>query len=175
MNGILENQMSEDVQNANLITGIGKKCREIPLTQGKVAIVDDCDYDMLSRYKWYAHKDYNKYYAIRRAGGLGNKTISMHHIVIGRPPNGLVTDHIDGNGLNNTRNNLRHVTHRVNMQNVNKIGKNSMFLGAYKEKKKWKSQIIINGTCKYLGTFDTDRDAHEAYMKTFNGLEGVTE
>ncbi len=87
--------------------------KEIPLTQGLVAIVDDADYEYLSQFKWCARKAGNTYYAVRQEN---KRFICMHIQIIGRRP-GLEIDHIDGNGLNNRRSNLRFVTLRQNQQN----------------------------------------------------------
>lgn len=143
--------------------------KEIKLTQGKVALVDDCDFEYLNQWKWYAHKSIrgvNLYYAKRNSKELNRKTIFMHHVVIGKPSSGLVTDHIDGNGLNNQRNNLRIVTQRVNSQN-NHNTQTSSFVGVtfHKQTKKWQAQIKINGKSKYLGLFNKEEDAHLRYKK----------
>ncbi len=85
----------------------------IPLTQGKFAIVDAEDYDWLIRYKWHACKCKNTYYASRVRGG---KTIKMHREIM-RAPKGLVCDHINHNGLDNRKRNLRLCTNAQNCYN----------------------------------------------------------
>jgi hypothetical protein len=134
--------------------------KEIKLTQEKVALVDDEDFEYLSSFKWFAHKSFNTYYAVTT-----KKTIGMHHFIIGKPPKGLVTDHIDGDGLNNQKSNLRHVSVRENGQNLH-IQKTSKYTGATLHRGgKWMSQITINGKSKYLGLFDKEELAHLAYKK----------
>lgn len=99
--------------------------KEIRLTQDQVALVDDCDFERLNKFKWFAHKGRNTYYAQRNSPKINGKqrTIFMHHKVIGKPPVGKMSDHEDGNGCNNQRYNLRHVTNRENSQNRKNIKK----------------------------------------------------
>jgi len=140
--------------------------REIKLTQGKVAFVDDEDFEELNKFKWYAHKHRNTYYALR---GFPIR-FTMHRELI-FVPQGLITDHIDGNGLNNQKSNLRAVTNRVNGQNLH-IKKTSQFPGVYwdKTKQKWKSRIKIKGVLKYIGDFKNEEEAATAYRVTVEVL-----
>jgi len=89
--------------------------RLIPLTQGKVAIVDAADYDWLNQWKWYASKEGRVFYAIRRDNDCGGRDIKvrMHRVILG-VPTGLEGDHINGDGLDNRRANLRTVTKQQN-------------------------------------------------------------
>lgn len=97
--------------------------REIPLTRGLVALVDDEDYERVNDCKWYATPGHNTFYAQRRGprDAQGKRaTLSMHRLVLDMPvyePGGLEVDHIDRDGLNNTRANLRPVTHAGNAAN----------------------------------------------------------
>ncbi|MDP3066624.1 MAG: HNH endonuclease, partial [Methanobacteriaceae archaeon] len=133
--------------------------KKIELTQGKVALIDDEDYDWLSQWKWCARKGKHTYYATRNVylgifdGKEKTKTIWMHRLVAGTRE-GFVTDHVDGDGLNNQRENLRECSNRQNMQNQRKSG-TSRFPGIYWNKvaKKWIAQIRVNGKRKFLGYF----------------------
>ena len=87
--------------------------REIPLTQGKVALVDDADYEWLSKHKWYCLKTAKLEYAAREENGT---TVYMHREILGFPK-GVDIDHFDGDGLRNVRNNLRICSHEKNLQN----------------------------------------------------------
>ena len=88
--------------------------RRIPLTKGKFALVDAEDYYRLAKYNWCASKAVgNTSYA---TGYRGGKTIKMHRLIMGAPDH-LVVDHIDHNGLNNTKANLRLCTIAQNSQN----------------------------------------------------------
>jgi len=85
--------------------------KEIPLTNtDAVVVVDDEDYDRLARHRWNMHP---QRYAIR---GEQGRTIYMHREIVGAKPEEEV-DHIDRDGLNNRRGNLRIVTHSGNMKN----------------------------------------------------------
>lgn len=143
--------------------------REIKLTRGKVALVDDEDYEELNQYKWYALKQGNRFYAKRH---IRNHQISMHHQVFGKPPLGFVTDHIDDNGLNNQKDNLRFVTNRENLQYKN-INKSSFYPGVYWEKRnmKWRARIRIDKYRKHLGYFTNEEEAAQAYRDALEELE----
>jgi len=145
--------------------------KQIPLTQGKVALVDDDIYEVVKNYKWYAWKHYNTYYAIRNVSrkldpeGKQQK-IRLHHTVIGKPPKDFMVDHIDGNGLNNQRSNIRIATNRINQANQGRHRKGSL-VGAtwHKRDKKWMARIEVDGILKHLGYFDTEQEAHEVYKR----------
>lgn len=143
--------------------------KEIELTQNKTTIVDNEDYEKLNQYKWH----YDGGYARR------NKTISvgrrtgwrMHWDIVGKPEGRLEVDHIDGDGLNNQKSNLRIGTHRQNMQNmsIHKDNK-SGYKGVYWHKllKKWQSSIWINGGHIHLGSFNNKEDAINAINNEMN-------
>ena len=93
--------------------------REICLTMGKVAIVDDEDYGELSRFKWHAVRDGRVFYAVRnspRRGGERGRLIYMHRQLLEAEP-GQRVDHIDRDGLNNSQSNLRFASHSMNCAN----------------------------------------------------------
>ena len=142
--------------------------KRIPLTQGKFALVDDEDYEDLFRYKWQAHCAYNTFYAQRRIQVNKKQSIEfMHRRVLGlKPGDGKCTDHIDRNGLNNQRRNLRIATASQNNYNQTKQHNNtSGFKGVSwnKKDKKWRGQIMVNSQYKYLGSFDFKIEAARAY------------
>lgn len=140
--------------------------KEIKLTQGKVALVDDGDYEFINHYKW----SYNAGYAIR---GVYNKLtkkigrVSMHRLIIGAKK-GQEVDHKDGDKLNNQRSNLRIATRAQNVMNTGLISSNtSGFKGTYFKKKtnRWFSCIRIGGKLIHLGYFDNKIKAANAYNK----------
>jgi hypothetical protein len=92
--------------------------KSIPLTQGKIAIVDDEDYDWLCQYKWHAIF-HDKWYA-----ATGKKHILMHRILLGITDKTIWGDHKDGDGLNNVRKNIRVTTPLQNGQNKKKFRTN---------------------------------------------------
>src|ERR1700685_1864374 len=91
----------------------------IPLTQGKVAMVDDADYEWLAQWKWFAIFDHGNWYAVRNVRKPdGTQTpLRMHRVLLGLTDLKIEVDHRDGNGLNNQRHNLRIATHGQNMCN----------------------------------------------------------
>jgi len=142
--------------------------KEISLTQGQVALVDDDDYEELSQYKWYANKSRRKrftFYACRNIRlENGKRTCMVMHRTIIDIPEGMVCDHIDGNGLNNQKSNLRAVSSRQNTQNYH-IKMTSKYPGVYwyKKKQKWFVRAYFNGKYNYLGLYDLEIDAFRAY------------
>lgn len=138
--------------------------KEIQLTQGKVTQVDDEDYEYLNQWKWLAHYAHGHNYADR---GQWNKVkanmdaIKMHRVIMETPPY-LDVDHIDGDGLNNQRSNLRNCTRSVNMQNQ-KARSPSGYKGVYYDKGYIRSMIAKNGKLIHLGYFKTEEEAARAY------------
>ena len=135
--------------------------RYIPLTKGKFAIVDAADYERLNRYKWCAMKGGAKLYACRTTG---RRTILMHRFLM-NPPKGMVVDHIDGNGLNNRRSNLRICTHQQNMCNTRPKGKGSRYKGVCwdKNRKQWIVVVRCGERHVHVGRFDDETEAARAY------------
>jgi hypothetical protein len=136
--------------------------RSIPLTQGKYAIVDADDYARVNRHKWCLSRTGNQLYAQRRCRG---KTIRMHQLIM-NPPRGMVVDHIDGNGLNNRRSNLRICTRLENTRNRRRNPSTATgFKGVWRDKKtgKYWAQIQLSRRPTRLGSFATAVEAARAY------------
>jgi len=134
--------------------------KEILLTQGKVASVDDEDFELLNAFKWYAMKGGNTYYAQRNSSTInGQQTIRMHRMIM-NVPDGMDTDHIDRNGLNNQKDNLRVVTNQQNLFNTNAKG-----FYFNKKMQKFEARIGKNGKHIHLGLFETASKARAAYLK----------
>lgn len=138
---------------------------EILLTQGLVALVDDADFHRLSIYKWFAVRGHNTFYAVRNRASPKRGLICMHHEVVGKPVHGFQTDHIDGNGLNNQRVNLREATAGQNQMNQRVTVGSSMYKGVswHSTGKKWRARIHTNGRDEYLGFFSSEEDAARVY------------
>jgi hypothetical protein len=94
----------------------GYPFRKIPLTQGQYAIVDPEDYERLAKYKWFAKRCDGRFYAVRWAK---NKNVKMHQVILGSEE-GKVIDHINGNGLDNRKANVRFATSEQNSWNQRK-------------------------------------------------------
>lgn len=141
--------------------------KKIPLSRGKVAIVDDKDYEELSKHKWFASKAYRRdvYYAARNRLPKGSRPahIQMHRQIM-NPPDGLQVDHINGDGLDNRRGNLRIVTAAENTRNQRLSKRNSSgFRGVYAKGKKWEAMATHDYQYHYLGLFEDKTDAAIAF------------
>jgi hypothetical protein len=132
--------------------------RRIPLGGGLFATVDAEDYERLSKYKWYAKRHGPTIYATCILRG---RIRYMHRIVL-RACKGCVVDHIDGNGLNNRRCNLRVCTHQQNQANRGPRGGSSRFVGVHRHKDKWLVGLRCRGKYYYLGLFDSEVEAAKA-------------
>ena len=138
--------------------------KEIQLTQGRVALVYDEDFEYLSQWKWY----FNSGYAVRSTWHIGGKRgqVKMHRL-INKTILGLDTDHINSKGLDNRKINLRSVSHMQNCHNTgDRKNSSSKHKGVYFNNHRgrpWKAQIRINGKRICLGTFDTETDAAKAF------------
>ena len=134
------------------------------------AIVDPEDYERLNKYKWYAMKGVNTFYAGRTIRTGKNKKrfcIKMHREII-NPPHPLVVDHINHNGLDNRKANLRPATHaqnRLNRPYIKPKASLSKYNGVSwrKNRKKWQVQIRFNGKNKTIGYFHNETKAAKAY------------
>lgn len=141
--------------------------REIPLTRGYVALVDDEDYSRAVRFSWCVHERDGgiRYYARRRTRvwePYRSNQITLHQWLTGWD----LTDHINGDGLDNRRVNLRQVTTEQNCANQ-RLAKNntSGFKGVSwrKDISRWVAYIRADGARHHLGTFDTAEEAAGAY------------
>lgn len=143
----------------------------IELSQGKFSKIDDEDLEKVSAFKWcFNLKGKNSTgYAQRsqhvRLGKLKytTKTIYLHQFVLGLE--GVEIDHINGDTLDNRKENLRPASHRLNMRNRKSVpGSTSIFVGVHFHKltKKWRAQINVDGKRKSLGLFYTQEAAAEA-------------
>ena len=154
---------------------IGDNMKIIPLTKGKYATVDDEDYGWLIKYKWYALVEANTCYACTTVGGRKNKKhIRMHRLIMNAPV-GMDVDHINRDGTDNRKDNLRICTRRQNIQNSRKrIGTSSQFKGVHwrPEVKKWQARIYAQDKYRSLGHYINERDAALAYNKAANEYFG---
>lgn len=142
--------------------------KEIRLSRGLVAFVDDADFDRLMAWKWHAFDGCSgNVYAARNGRLEGGKRchIFMHNEILVPPP-GLITDHWNGNGLDNQRHNLRPATRAQNMWNraPNKVG-SSRHKGVYwhNQHRKWCASIQVGKRRFHIGLFANEGDAARAY------------
>ena len=142
---------------------------QIQLTQGKVALIDDRDLELVSQFSWVAAKDHNHdiWYAqanIKAPTGT-RTTVTMHRLIMSAPKGKLV-DHRNGDGLDNQRSNLRFCTHAENSRNMaNCKPHSSRFKGVswHRGKGRWTAQICTNRKLRSLGAFDSELEAAAAY------------
>jgi hypothetical protein len=143
--------------------------RRIPLGgRGLFAIVDAADYEELSRYKWYASGHGRNIYAFCYKKG---RRVCMHRMIM-RAPKGRLVDHIDGNGLNNRRNNLRFCTPGQNQANQKPRGGSSQYVGVCRLYGKWQAGINYRGKYLYLGRFDDEIEAAKTRDRKAYELHG---
>jgi hypothetical protein len=137
----------------------------IKLTRGKVTIVDDDDYELLSLWKW--HCTSAGYAARRNPRTRGNQIVLLHRFITDAPE-GKSVDHINGNPLDNRKANLRLVTHSENLHNRPKQANNT---SGHKgvawsiTESKWKGFIGVKGKRIHVGTFTDKQAAIEAVIK----------
>lgn len=129
----------------------------IKLTQNKKAMIDDVDFQYLNQWKWHYHHGY-------AARTIRNKKIYMHRIILDTPE-GLDTDHINRNTLDNRRCNLRAVTHRKNIMNTGiRTDNTSDVKGVswHKASKKWRAFVYSYGKQTHLGLYRSIKEAELA-------------
>ncbi len=138
--------------------------REIPVSKGLVTLVDDEDYEWLSQWKWYSADFNGVMYAFRKRRGGGS--VYMHREITSAPK-GMVVDHLDWDGLNNQKSNLRVVTHAENVTRSRLSRRNtSGYRGVtwLKRDRKWRAQIRDrDGRFKAIGTYSDPAEAARAY------------
>lgn len=133
----------------------------IPLTQGKVAIVDDGDLPLLRSHKWFAEQTKpGRWYAATK---IQRRIVPMHKFLTGN----AMTDHRSHDGLDNRRSNLRKCTNQQNQANRRKQRGSSRFKGVcfVKSRGRWVAQIQVSGRHHHLGYFVGEEEAAEAYRQ----------
>lgn len=145
----------------------------VPLTKGYEALIDAADAPLIEAWCWYAHvRKSGHVYAARNAKVDGKNTIRLMHVELMGGPSPFKIDHKDGNGLNNSRKNIRFATHQQNMQNRvldrrNRFGRKGVFWG---ENGKFRACIQHNGRTIHLGTYSTQEEAGAAYAGAAKAL-----
>jgi len=144
--------------------------KELLLSSGEIALADDDTFYYVQHWKWrltMPRKGFKQY--------VTNGNLRLHHVVLGRPPEGLVTDHISGNTLYKQRSNLRHCTQGANNQNRLKCNATSEYKGVAlwnpgrkknggsRGRAKWRAQIGVENKIVTIGYFEIEYVAAKAY------------
>jgi hypothetical protein len=137
---------------------------ELPLTRGAVALIDDADLPLVQGWKWQMM---NTGYAARSTKIDGRRLCLLMHRVIAAPPVGVEVDHINGNRLDNRRENLRLCSRTQNARNKARksTGAASRFKGVWRNRSclKWQAGIEVDGRRIHLGLYWREIDAALAY------------
>ena len=135
---------------------------ELRLSQGRVALVDASDLPVLLWRKWNAFRAGRTWYA---ATNIDGHRLYLHRFLM-QPGDRMEVDHINGDGLDNRRSNLRVCTHAENLRNQRtQLGGSSRFRGVtwYTRRQRWHAQIKVEGKHKSLGYYRAEEDAARAY------------
>lgn len=144
------------------------------LTRGRIAVIDAHMAEKVSGFNWICAKSGRSEYA-SRTSVVDGKRVHIHmHRVISCCPDLMQVDHIDGNGLNNRRCNLRIVTQQENAFNRKTYANNSTGAkGVHRHGDgRWRAQIRKSGKLHHLGLFKSIEDAHNAYVQASKSLHG---
>lgn len=153
--------------------------KQIPLTQGQYALVDDADYGWLALHKWHAqwHPQTRSFYAIRTVRiGPKRERRAMHRVILGLTDPHIQSDHKNGDTLDNRRENLRPATHSENARNrCRPRTATSAYKGVYwkKDNRKWGARIAVSGKDIHLGYFSDPAEASAAYQKAAEERHGA--
>lgn len=151
----------------------------VELTQGKCAVIDKDDLKLIANFKWCVTRNSTQDYAKAYVdGGRKNpRFIYLHHLIVGKPKKGFVIDHINGNGLDNRRKNLRVISHRENTlgKKILRSDNKSGFTGISwnKRDRKWRAQIKTLEGSKNLGSFEKKSDAIKARKSAAKKYYGI--
>jgi hypothetical protein len=133
-----------------------------------LATVDDEDYPLLSRHKWWPMRvrGTDKVYAQTAFGIDERHTILMHTLIVGNPPKGHVVDHINNNGLDNRKENLRFLWNAENIRRRYEDNPDTgIKLKVDKIENPWQAQVSLGGKTRHVGYFPTKELARAARDK----------
>jgi len=138
--------------------------KEIQLSRGQSSLIDDDDYEKVNQFKWSAHFRHHTWYGCRQVPDStkknGQRYQSLHRFILGVTDPKIFVDHIDGDGLDNRKSNLRLVTNKENLRNNRKTRK---VRGVWQCGTVYKAMIRWNDKVHDLGNFDTPEEAQRYY------------
>jgi len=152
--------------------------KTITLTQEKVALVDDEDFEFLNKWKWHAQKIGNTFYAARGQRIKGSKkqiTFYLHRVIMNVTNKNTLIDHKDRNGLNCQKINLRQCNRSENGKNrQSRKSSTSKYLGVYycNTYNRYTAEIVVMGKKKFLGRYVNETDAAKAYDEAAKKIHG---
>jgi hypothetical protein len=147
----------------------------IALTKGYEAVIDAADVPLVEGWNWYAQPGGRTVYAASKGAACGRRCrVFLHRLLLGEPLDVFV-DHVNSDGLDNRRANLRLASasqnqHNKAMQNNNTSGFKGVTWKA--NKRQWVARISCGGKSKHLGYFDTPEAAHFAYASASAAIHG---
>ena len=143
---------------------IPEGAKAIPLTRGKYTLVDEEDYEWLMQLRWFAYCGKYTFYAVRSSLERSDKrqNIKMHRLIM-NCPKGMVVDHINHDGLDNRKKNLRICSHSENNRYCRKSYVGNLYKGVSLLRGRWQVNIRANNRSIYLGIYDSQEDAARVY------------
>lgn len=145
---------------------------------GLYAVVDASDAEMVSQFRWYAKRSGHRFYAycsVRDPHTGRQKSMSMHRVILDVDNPAIDVDHINGDGLDNRRSNIRRCNQSQNQMNRKRFNRqHSRYRGVTwnASSGKWQAAICKDGVRKYLGVFVHEDDAARAYNDAAESLFG---
>jgi hypothetical protein len=142
--------------------------KEITLKNGQITIVDDEDFEWLSKYRWNISK-------IKYARGYVNgKVESMHRLILGLTDPKILVDHINSDGLDNRRSNLRTCTSQENLRNMRKHRGKSKYRGVSwcTQANRWRVSLTISGKRTYHGFYEDEEEAARLFDSLIKDVHG---
>lgn len=139
---------------------------KIKLNNNNYTIIDDEDFELFNQFKWFAHEERGRTYVISDTRRKGKRVVLYLHRILNGTPKHLITDHINGDTLDNRKSNLRSATNRQNTQNRHH-NTTSKYPGVHYKKQtgRWCASIRIEGKKVHLGYTDTEEGAFNLYKQ----------